>query len=78
MWPDETYPMLFTVKLCPHAKLCPYAKFWSVAPISFLAKLSFLAFLIQKGVWPYRSAHDAPLVTLLLNRYGFVGLTSIV
>ena len=27
-------------------------------------------------MWPYRHAHDVPLVTLILNIYGFVGLTS--
>ena len=34
--------------------------------------------LYQKGVWPYRHAHDVPLVTLILNIYGFVGLTLII
>ena len=29
---------------------------------------------MQKGVWPYRHAYDIPLVTLILNIYGFVGL----
>ena len=42
--------------------------FRPVAPLFFLEKVLFLAFLkIQKGVWPYRYAHDVPLVTLILT-----------
>ena len=26
-------------------------------------------------MWPYRYAYNVPLVTLILNMYGFVGLT---
>ena len=52
--------------------------FRPVAPFFFLVKIPFLVcvffFKIQKGVWPYRYAYDVPLVTLLLNIYGFVGL----
>ena len=52
-----------------------YPSFRLVAPfflLFFLAKVPFwfLFFLIQKGVWPYRHAYDAPLVTLILNIYG--------
>ena len=36
-------------------------------------KYHFGFFSIQKGVWPYRYANDVPLVTLILNIYGFVG-----
>ena len=49
-----------------------------VAPFFFLEKVTFLAFLIQEGVWSYKHTHDVPLVTLILNIYGFVGLTSTV
>ena len=51
--------------------------FKSVAPF-FLSSRStiFGFFIIQKGVWPYRYAEDIPLVTLILNIYRFVGLTS--
>ena len=53
-------------------------KFVGLTPLFFLAKKPFLGlfFLIQKGVWPYGHAHDIPLVTLTLNIYGFMGLTS--
>ena len=52
--------------------------FRHVAPFFFWQKYRFclFGFLIQKGVWPYRYAYDIPLVTLILNIYGFVGLTS--
>ena len=42
----------------------------------FMAEVPFLAFLIKKGVWPYIHAYDVPLVTLILNIYGFMDLTS--
>ena len=50
--------------------------FRPVAPFFFMAKVPFLAFLIQKGVWSYKYANDVPLVTLILNIYGVVGLNS--
>ena len=52
--------------------------FRPVATSFFQEKLPILAFLIQEGVWPYRYAYDVSLVTLILNVYGFVGLTSTV
>ena len=52
--------------------------FRSVAPFFFSSKVPFLVFLNMEGVWPYRHAHDVPLVILILNIYGFMGLTSIV
>ena len=30
---------------------------------------------MNKGVFPYRYTNEAPLVTLILNIYRFVGLT---
>ena len=48
-----------------------------IAQLFFLVKVPFLAVLkIKNGVWAYRHAHDVTLVTLILNIYGFVGLTS--
>ena len=38
-----------------------------VASLNFQVK-------IQKGAWPYRYAHDVPLLTLILNIYRFVDL----
>ena len=48
----------------------------SFRPISFFSgKSPVLGFLLNtEGVWPYRYAHDVPLVTLILNIHGFVGL----
>ena len=50
--------------------------FTPVTPFLFLTRVPFWAFFfkIQKGVWPYRYAYDIPLVTLILNIYGFVDL----
>ena len=58
--------------------------FRPVAPFFFLAKVPFLfvvvffgsVFFIKKGVWPYKYADDIPMVTLILNIYGILGLTS--
>ena len=33
-----------------------------LAPFFFLVKVPFLAFLNTERVWPYRHAHDVPLV----------------
>ena len=51
-------------------------KFKSYNYILFSGKNTILgSFLkIQKLVWPYRYAYDVPLVTLILNIYGFLGL----
>ena len=53
-----------------------YQSFRPVAPLSYLAKVTFFGFLNTKRGWPYRHAYDIPLVTLILNIYEFVGLTS--
>ena len=56
-------------------RLCLYAKILGLLLHSFFsAKVPFLAFLLQKGVWPYKYAYDIPLVTLILNICGFVGV----
>ena len=53
--------------------------FRPVAPFFLLAKVPFLFLvLIQKGVWCCTYAYDIPLVTPILNIYGFVGLISTV
>ena len=49
-----------------------YQSFRSVAPFFFLVKVPSLN---TERVWPYRYAYDIPLVTLIVNIYGFVGLT---
>ena len=64
------------VKLSVHAK-----NFRPLIPLFFLTEVPFFgfvffAFLIQKKVWPYKCAYDVPLVTLILNIYEFVDLTS--
>ena len=41
-----------------------------IDPFLFIAKVPFLLFLNTKGVYAYA----VPLVTLILNVYGFVGL----
>ena len=64
MWPDGTYPILFAESSC----VC-MPSFRSVAP--FFSKM-YHFFLIWKGVWPYRHAHDAPMVTPILNIYIWV------
>ena len=70
VWPDGTHHMLFVSQI-----VSAYQRFRPVALFFFLEKVPFLAFfLIQKGVWPYKYAYDVPLVTLILNIYGFVGL----
>ena len=51
--------------------------FRPLTPFFFLTKVPFLAFFLEyRKVWPYRHAYDVPLVTLILNIYGFVGLAS--
>ena len=66
------YPMLFKESSC----VC-MPSFGPVAPQFFLAKVTFLAtfFFIQKGVWPHTHTKDIPLVKLILNINGLVGLT---
>ena len=46
------------------------------APFIFSVKNTIFGsfFLIQKELWPYRYAYHVPLVTLILNMYGFLGL----
>ena len=51
--------------------------FRPLTPFFFLTKVPFLAFFLEfRKVWPYRHAYDVPLVTLIQNIYGFVGLAS--
>ena len=75
VWPDGTHHMLFAES----SYIC-MLKFRSVAPFFFLAKVPFwlffffFFFLILEGVWLYSHAHDVPLVTLILNICGFVGV----
>ena len=47
--------------------------FRPIAPF-FCGKSIIFFPLIQKGVWPYRYAYDGPLVTLILNIFGFMVL----
>ena len=46
-----------------------FQSFRPVAPFLFLAKVPFL----NTGMQPCRYAYEVPLVTLILNIYGFVG-----
>ena len=58
--------MLFTASSC----VC-MTTFEACSSIIFSGKKYHFWLL---GVWPYRYAYDIPLVTLILNIYGFVGL----
>ena len=71
MWLDRTHLMLLAVSSCVYTP-----SFRPIAPFFLLAKYHFELFLIQKGVWPYIHDFDISLITLILNTYGFVGLTS--
>ena len=74
MWPVNTLPTLLEELNCA----C-MPRFRPVAPFFSLAKVPFFGlffFGMQKGMWPYRHAYDIPLVTPILNIYGFVGPTS--
>ena len=69
VWPDGPTPCYSQSQI-----VSAYQSFRSVAPLFFLAKVPFLAFSNTKRVWSYRYAYDIQLVTLILNKYGFVGL----
>ena len=70
MWPDGTHPLIFYRMKC----VC-IPSIRSIAPFFLPGKSIIFSFLIQKWVWPYRHAHDIHLVILILNIYGFVGLS---
>ena len=71
--PNGTHTILFAELGC----IC-VPSFRCVAPSFFLAKAPILAFLKERSVCPYRHAHGVPLVTLILNVFGFVGLEKLV
>ena len=72
MWPDRTHPMLSAESSC----VC-MPKFQVCSPIHFSGKSTIFGFFeMQKRAWPYRYIYDVPLVTLILNIYGFVVMTS--
>ena len=49
--------------------------FRPVAPFIFLTTVAFWGpFFNTEGVWPSKYAYDIPLVVLIYNIYGFVGL----
>ena len=50
--------------------------FRCIDPFYFLAKVSFFGFFNTERGDPYIHAHDVPLVTLILNIHGFMGLIS--
>ena len=67
MGPNPCYSQSQVVSAC--------RRFRPVAPFFFSGKCTiFGLYLIQKGVWPYRCACNAFLVTLILNLYGRLGL----
>ena len=71
LWPDGIHPMLFAESSC----VC-MPKFYACSSILFSGESTIFVFcfLIQEGVWPYKYAYDIPLMTKILNIYGFVGL----
>ena len=45
--------------------------------LHFSGKSTIFGLFITKRVWPYRYAHDIPLVTLIQNVNGFLGLAPV-